>query len=392
MKYIVLFFSFFLSFIVTAQTDVYFNITEKITENEVLIPYGKAFDFAKSEGLVFRKYSKNTPQKLIGTAEIKELRETETLLELNLKEDSRVKEGDLVLLLVNNVYDSEMESVSFYLGKENILLLDIYDEPFYQMEDALINKEGKEQDVFFNLMTRDVKFTGEAMQAQMEDQKIVGGIYEGQMLFEMMQNISWEDLNLFFHFIKDNPIKYRGNAWKISEIFATWVISETPRGETDWTDFEEVLEKGVNRDACAKFLDLEKGTLDGVTPTVSQKQVKEKFPCFTGETEDGSDYNCGGGVFFLNDDFYFYTHRNYIEVRTGFTGEISIDLLDKNKEEVKSLLGEADKILISPYENSSETIYLYDKKYGTLAIIFEGSFAQKIDVYTVKRNEVIVCW
>ncbi|MDX1439568.1 MAG: hypothetical protein R3284_06670 [Rubricoccaceae bacterium] len=69
-------------------------------------------------------------------------------------------------------------------------------------------------------------------------------------------------------------------------------------------------------------LDLEHGTLNGVAPTATRAQIATQFPCATGDTEDGAEFNFGGGVFFLDHDFYMYTHRDYIEVRADFAGAV----------------------------------------------------------------------
>ncbi len=69
-------------------------------------------------------------------------------------------------------------------------------------------------------------------------------------------------------------------------------------------------------------LNLAKGTLNGLSPNDAPEHIKKLLPCFTGETEEGSSYNEGGGVFFRDHDFYFYTHRDYIELRTGFKYEL----------------------------------------------------------------------
>lgn len=63
------------------------------------------------------------------------------------------------------------------------------------------------------------------------------------------------------------------------------------------------------------------------------EKVKEKFPFFTGATEDGAGYNCGGGVFFLDHDFYFYTGRDYLEIRNDFRAKASMSLLGETKAE-----------------------------------------------------------
>jgi hypothetical protein len=68
-------------------------------------------------------------------------------------------------------------------------------------------------------------------------------------------------------------------------------------------------------------------------------EVKRRLPCFTGESAETSEMNFGGGVFFLDHDFYFYTGRNYIEVRARFPGTVTPDVLRRPIAEAQRLLG-----------------------------------------------------
>ncbi|HEX6042728.1 hypothetical protein, partial [Longimicrobium sp.] len=97
---------------------------------------------------------------------------------------------------------------------------------------------------------------------------------------------------------------------------------------------------------CARLaFDLRGGTLNGVAPTASMDEVKRRLPCSTGETEEGGPFNFGGGVFFLDHDFYFYTHRDYIEVRSRFPGTVTPDVLGKDVREAARLLGPSVRVL-----------------------------------------------
>jgi hypothetical protein len=93
-------------------------------------------------------------------------------------------------------------------------------------------------------------------------------------------------------------------------------------------------------DPCGSLrFDLVRGTLNGVPATASMDEVKRRLPCSTGESEETSEMNFGGGVFFLNHDFYFYTGRNYIEVRARFPGTVTPDVLRRPIADAQRLLG-----------------------------------------------------
>jgi hypothetical protein len=95
----------------------------------------------------------------------------------------------------------------------------------------------------------------------------------------------------------------------------------------------------VPADCSRLHFDLVRGTLNGVTPTASMDEVKRRLPCFTGESPEGEVFNFGGGVFFLDHDFYFYTNRNYIEVRSRFKGTVTPDVLGRPLAEARQVLG-----------------------------------------------------
>ena len=91
---------------------------------------------------------------------------------------------------------------------------------------------------------------------------------------------------------------------------------------------------------CSRLhFDLVRGTLNGVPPAASMDEVKRRLPCFTGESAEREELNFGGGVFFLNHDFYFYTGRNYIEARSRFKGTVTPDVLGRPLARARELLG-----------------------------------------------------
>jgi hypothetical protein len=79
-------------------------------------------------------------------------------------------------------------------------------------------------------MVNDIRFTGSEMLKQIPEQNkaIKGGIYDGKKLFDAMQAVTRNELELFLKYIIARPKNYAGNSWKISEIFATWMDGSTP--------------------------------------------------------------------------------------------------------------------------------------------------------------------
>lgn len=135
--------------------------------------------------------------------------------------------------------------------------------------------------------------------------------------------------------------------------------------------------------------DLKKGTLNGVKPTASQAAIKEKLPCFTGDSEEGGPFNCGGGVFFLKHDFFCYTGGDYIEFRKNFNGKLSVPVLGLSQEEaVKNLkLGKA----VRQEEHSGKTFVFLKTRYGCLVLTLEDDAVLKVGMYAKPAKAVKLC-
>lgn len=84
--------------------------------------------------------------------------------------------------------------------------------------------------------------------------------------------------------------------------------------------------------------------LDGIVnkelvPTSTVGQIKLHLPGFTSFEEEGTTAKCGAGVFYKDNDVYFYTTRNYIEIGPNFKGRLSLPLLGAPRSSLFKLLG-----------------------------------------------------
>jgi hypothetical protein len=57
------------------------------------------------------------------------------------------------------------------------------------------------------------------------------GLYAGKRIYDIMSNVTKEDIAIFLGFVKAYPREYIGKEWKISESFATWLINNAPIAE-----------------------------------------------------------------------------------------------------------------------------------------------------------------
>ena len=137
-------------------------------------------------------------------------------------------DGDIlyVLLKLPVVYNGLLLKVMNHA----LEFTNVYGEPFMAGNAIFTNTKQNELDLL-DSMVNDIKFTGGEMLKQMPEQNLVinGGIYNGKKLFEAMQAVKRTELELFLKYVSARPKNYAGNTWKISETFATWMNSSTPR-------------------------------------------------------------------------------------------------------------------------------------------------------------------
>lgn len=129
------------------------------------------------------------------------------------------------------------------------------------------------------------------------------------------------------------------------------------------------------------------GTLNGMQPTASMAEIKAQFPCSTGDTEEGSDFNCGGGVFFLKHDFYAYSHRDYFEFRGRFPGQFDVPLLGLPYADVQPLLGEPARTEV----DEDSTFYLFERPWGTLRVVVSGGFVITVGLHGTAPAATQLC-
>ncbi len=144
-----------------------------------------------------------------------------------------------------------------------------------------------------------------------------------------------------------------------------------------------------NAQDCSKlFADLKKGTLNGLSPLVTQEEVKRKLPCSTASDEDGSKQTCGGGVFFATHNFYFYTGDDYINIRRGFTGELSDAVFDKTEAELVKIFGKS----MGDITDEEDKYIFFKTSYGCLCIkMADGKKADEIFIYAKSAELVDLC-
>lgn len=136
--------------------------------------------------------------------------------------------GDLIYvsLTIPLAYKGEL----FNLSRHHIHLQMVDDGYIYHREDVYLFQNAAEENKILDSLVADIRYTGKVMIEQMPDQNqlMTEGLFKGKKLFVAMQQATRKDLITFLRYVHVRPQKYAGHSWKISEIFATWMVSGTP--------------------------------------------------------------------------------------------------------------------------------------------------------------------
>ena len=91
---------------------------------------------------------------------------------------------------------------------------------------------------------------------------------------------------------------------------------------------------------CPTFLiDILDGKVNDLRSTASVGQIKEKLPCYTSAEAESASAKCGGGVFYKDQDIYFFTARDYVEIGPKFKGKLTIPLMGASRGNLFKWLG-----------------------------------------------------
>jgi hypothetical protein len=137
------------------------------------------------------------------------------------------QKNDLIYTMVN--YPAKYKGRIYGMVKNAVYFEHVTGGNFYDFNTPATLNEQQENSLIDSLVA-DIKFTGKEMLQQNngQDQDIKGGIFNGKKLFAAMQTASNANVKDFLDYVIARPGKYAGNTWKISETFATWMVSNTP--------------------------------------------------------------------------------------------------------------------------------------------------------------------
>ena len=110
------------------------------------------------------------------------------------------------------------------LAAHFIRLQNVYEDPFYDRYLVFNKWTQEDEEAMMDSLVADIRFTGDYMTENnsVQDVPISEGRFAGQSVFRVMSGCRKDDLLDFLDFMLENPRKYAGNTWKITEVFATW--------------------------------------------------------------------------------------------------------------------------------------------------------------------------
>ena len=229
----------------TEEISMYYPVTnvEKISADSIRITiragrYDGITDTVK-RGAILSKYEDKSPERPFGLVNcyIRELNNNYCIA--NATNDSAlvVMVGDLVELKTRvPVYWHNLDISSS--ANRLIYFSDNYKQPIYNSRylyyyaDSLTNKEIAH---IMKSQVDDIVSTLAEDTATSEQFRIKGdkGIFAGENIMKAMSRSTDEHLKLFLSFANEYPRKYMGNPYKFSEVYATWVINNTPLAVAD---------------------------------------------------------------------------------------------------------------------------------------------------------------
>lgn len=141
---------------------------------------------------------------------------------------SRLKAGDLLYTFMDR-------SGQYYgrvpkLASHFIRLQDIYENNFYDRYTVFENWTKEAEATLLDSMAADTRFTGKYFleNDSSMNQRITKGYYKDRPLLQVMQDCQPSDIQFFIDYIIARPRLYAGRQWKLSEIFATWLVAGAP--------------------------------------------------------------------------------------------------------------------------------------------------------------------
>ena len=111
----------------------------------------------------------------------------------------------------------------------NIIFTDNFDISFYKKKKEGMPSFSKIEEEL--MMANAIDSIKQCAEFTMDVPPVQEGIFEGNRVSSIMENVTDIEIKLFLGYVKVSPQKYTSKAWKISETFATWLVNNSPVAE-----------------------------------------------------------------------------------------------------------------------------------------------------------------
>ena len=211
-------------------TDYQVKLNDSVTVAQVNLPDGLPISIKKNQiGILKHRYVNGTlDTTLIGWGRCHLIKGSYYYFAIHKYHEEEPEQGDVLYTQCKT--PAYYKSRLFDINRHAINLTAVDESQFYHSAEIFQLDQQKEK-TLLDSMIADIKFTGTTMKKQMpeQNQKVEGGLFDGKKLFDAMEITTRIELEEFLKYIVARPERYAGNTWKLSEIYATWMINKTPQ-------------------------------------------------------------------------------------------------------------------------------------------------------------------
>ena len=227
---------------VTEEVAMYFPISkvERVGNDSIRVTiragrYDGIADSVKKGGAVSHYIDKDTPRPFgLVNCYIRELTNNYCIAMAIYDTARKVLVGDLVELKTRapaywrslNIDQALIDAIYF---------TDNYRQPIFNSRYLYYYSDSLTNNTITSIMKSSVDEIADMLAADTANYKEKGekGIFAGENVIKAMSRSTEEHLRLFMGFVYEYPGKYIGNPFKFAEVYATWIISNTPLALAD---------------------------------------------------------------------------------------------------------------------------------------------------------------
>lgn len=136
--------------------------------------------------------------------------------------------GDLIYMMMDKpvVYPGLIPRIAaHYIG-----LKDVYEKPLYNRYSVFVYWKQDMEERLLDTLVADIRFTGDYFLKNEPSMNvpIKSGPREGKLVLNTMISCTRKDVIDFLEYMIARPFVYAGTEWKVSEVFATWLMEGGP--------------------------------------------------------------------------------------------------------------------------------------------------------------------